>query len=611
MADCVGIPAGMFVAARSHLAARRTAWWKPRVSLLLASYTGSYWWFESFDMLRKFVLASLVIQVAPGSRVQLWFGSVFASATALLYLKLSPYRSPTCHLVQVLVQLQVLFTYLAASLFFAEVGRAPERNLTTDLLLLLANCACFVLLAVLIGHNVRVAARADVHRLVIRASGEVVEPPVLGNGDEYHIFLSHSWQAQDQCRILKQRLLAMIPEIRVFLDLGASPLILPAFRSHTLLKSCSIAVVPFLTHNTDDLKDITLLEERVRRSQFVLVYATDQYFLSKNAMRELRAAYELGRPLIALLEPDGKLHGGLTREQVRAQLIASDCRWQDWGFSDSSPQLGVALDVALFGNEGECSSGADSIIEWCRVLAFQDITMRLLGARLLGIRSSEVAMRSELAGSMTIPPPRKGCKYHVYCSTHNAGAMQLLEELTSAGFRGLQVCKSGMSEELQSCESMLLYLNRSTWTTTDGSINTQLVGECLGAISKKVRIVLAHEMPSEDGGVPFEDVIQATPRSLLAAGLYNQIASPLKGGPWRQTSLRMVAGSLAGGNAGRRYGSGHGYWWMSSLSSRLRSWSLGRQRRFLRARIIEPPLASPTEDVSSALIVQHTTGVGV
>ena len=42
-------------------------------------------------------------------------------------------------------------------------------------------------------------------------------PPILNGG--YHIFLSHVWgTGQDQMRIIKQRLLEMVPELSVFLD---------------------------------------------------------------------------------------------------------------------------------------------------------------------------------------------------------------------------------------------------------------------------------------------------------------------------------------------------------------------------------------------------------
>ena len=49
--------------------------------------------------------------------------------------------------------------------------------------------------------------------------GEIVEMPLLENGREfYHCFLSHQWTfAQDACRVIKSRLLELVPGIRVFL----------------------------------------------------------------------------------------------------------------------------------------------------------------------------------------------------------------------------------------------------------------------------------------------------------------------------------------------------------------------------------------------------------
>ena len=44
------------------------------LDLLLSSYTEDCWWFESADLVRKLLLTSLILHVAPGSRVQLWFG---------------------------------------------------------------------------------------------------------------------------------------------------------------------------------------------------------------------------------------------------------------------------------------------------------------------------------------------------------------------------------------------------------------------------------------------------------------------------------------------------------------------------------------------------------
>ena len=47
---------------------------------------------------------------------------------------------------------------------------------------------------------------------------EEVRPPVIPDSN-YHLFLSHVWStAQDQMRVVKHRLLEMIPALVVFLD---------------------------------------------------------------------------------------------------------------------------------------------------------------------------------------------------------------------------------------------------------------------------------------------------------------------------------------------------------------------------------------------------------
>ena len=68
---------------------------------------------------------------------------------------------------------------------------------------------------------------------------------------------------QDQMRIVKQRLLEMIPELSIFLDV-------------------------------DDLEDISDIEGYITRSEMVLIFCSQGYFRSKNCMREIRSSVEKG-----------------------------------------------------------------------------------------------------------------------------------------------------------------------------------------------------------------------------------------------------------------------------------------------------------------------------
>ena len=62
-------------------------------------------------------------------------------------------------------------------------------------------------------------ARADKARRLRCADGAPVELGPPASSDGYHFFLSHVWgTGQDQMRIVKQRLVEMLPDARVFLD---------------------------------------------------------------------------------------------------------------------------------------------------------------------------------------------------------------------------------------------------------------------------------------------------------------------------------------------------------------------------------------------------------
>ena len=88
-------------------------------------------------------------------------------------------------------------------------------------------------------------------------------------------------------------------------------------------------------------------------------------------MRELRCAVAKNKPLIALLEEPGR--GGASVEELCAQLYAADVKYDTWGFDDDGPR-GDVLATALFQNEP---------IEWNRLAAFQDVTLRLIAERML------------------------------------------------------------------------------------------------------------------------------------------------------------------------------------------------------------------------------------
>ena len=125
-------------------------------------------------------------------------------------------------------------------------------------------------------------------------------------------------------------------------------------------------------------------------SSVSLVLCSEGYFVSPNCMRELLRAVVTDKPIVALLESEEK-HGGLTRDEIEAQLRSADepcdkngtnydskyAMWklagevQSWGYAMPSAQQ---LIDALFADEQQ-------LIEWNRLGFFQQVTMRLIAER--------------------------------------------------------------------------------------------------------------------------------------------------------------------------------------------------------------------------------------
>ena len=102
----IGIPALFFVMARRYAAIRGVPGkvvdarrWRLRANLLLWSYKHSFWYAECFDLVRKLLLASVVLEVAKGTRIQLAFGALISLAALPIYVHTQPYRSIGCQQV--------------------------------------------------------------------------------------------------------------------------------------------------------------------------------------------------------------------------------------------------------------------------------------------------------------------------------------------------------------------------------------------------------------------------------------------------------------------------------------------------------------------------------
>ena len=92
----------------------------------------------------------------------------------------------------------------------------------------------------------------------------------------------------------------------------------------------------------DDLEEIGDLEGYIDRTSTILIYCSRGYFESKNCMRELVATTMKRKPTIALVDPDAS-RGGLSLDEVRAQLIEAEASYAKWGFDEATTPNGLTL----------------------------------------------------------------------------------------------------------------------------------------------------------------------------------------------------------------------------------------------------------------------------
>ena len=312
-------------------------------------------------------------------------------------------------------------------------------------------------------------------------------------------------------------------------------------------------------------------------------------------MRELVASATLQKPAIPLLDLDTNSKGGMSLSEVRTQLLQVDdlfrmCGLQhnlseiglkstdsdemSWrrkagnGRNDASQQasghcggIGEALSEYLFAHEP---------IEWNRIGHFQDVTMRLIAERMLPNAAGSTYVKREVVNQKLGQLRRPKSNYHLYCSALNPGALELMKEVgcqlhfevhlekrvpSKAKTTNTLLLTSDVSE-LVECDHMLLYLNGMTWTRGDAS--AALSDEVLKAMNLGIHIMLVHEMPGGGGesvryGCEFAEFFinpdGTTPIHLMKRGIYSEVALPLKGGAYRETSMVLVGMQLGMGNS--------------------------------------------------------------
>jgi len=362
---------------------------------------------------------------------------------------------------------------------------------------------------------------------------------------------------QDPMRVVKQRLLEMLPGVRVFLDV-------------------------------DDLhRKVGKGAEELRRADKLLLFASDGFFGGEHApsrpcMVELLQAIHLGLEIITVLEVEEK-HRPLTKKQLHEQMCALDetvvdakgTQHKSWYHMQHLINTSSGHVIIAEGGEPILSPTTrkpiappladllyDSVfskepskdpIEFNRGQLLQGVTMRLIAQRLLSDTAhGKLYVRGEMSRTHPeLPLPSDGKRFHVYVSRHNPGAHEVLgDEGEVQKQLGVMVRVTQKEDEMFECERCVLHLSKSTWE--DAHRAEALAKEIMEALRSGLQLLVLHEAlgmddPSGRGAIAFEAVRLRTPGHLLESGVYNRIAIPMKTGDWRDVSLRMLVLDLAAG----------------------------------------------------------------
>ena len=215
------------------------------LAFLYREYLPLFFFWETLEMARRLLLVGLMlIIVTPGSMAQLVIALLANTAFMFVQMRASPYKSlgddwtaqVSSFCITALFVCCILFKFQSLTELsdIYEVMTWEQRRLyelsglTTAVVMSIFGSLVFtgVLLVVQIEieqERMRFEARAlKARRLRYHVDGQpgaevVLKPPAVGPAG-FHFFLSHVWgTGQDQMRIVKQRLLEMIPDMRVFL----------------------------------------------------------------------------------------------------------------------------------------------------------------------------------------------------------------------------------------------------------------------------------------------------------------------------------------------------------------------------------------------------------
>ena len=95
--------------------------------------------------------------------------------------------------------------------------------------------------------------------------------------------------------------------------------------------------------------------------------------------------------------------------------------------------------------------------------------------------------------------------------------------------------------------TFVLYLNEHTFV---GPAGERLAEEVRRTLAANRRLFLAHENEEAKGGCAFDRFFQTTPKDLIVAGVYRDVATAFYGRPFRDLSIALAMKAL-GATEGR------------------------------------------------------------
>ena len=465
-----------------------------RLQFLTKGYQPRVFYWELVEVMRKIVITGFLALVRPGSLLQLYLGVTVALCILILQLHATPYATASDNFLSFVSASALVFTLLASlgiqlteltpdlsALGVALTGLGGHPLPLIAAVLIVAGLCVLVVICVMFVQELRTLRRLPFAHTV--REGKVAQPRFLAD-DNYHAFISHQWShSQDQAHTIKADLTALVPSLRVFLDIH-------------------------------DLTDIGALETLIDSTDTVIIFLAgsvdgaeerSDYMRSANCLREFRRAVEAKKSIVFVCEMDPQ-HGAISMAAHRL---------------DCPDDLRHVLDNSL-------------VVPWYRVKAYAQVSLRQIAEVIL---KEDLFLPGELLRCPLRLAPLTEGEAHLYAPS---GTPDALIGLLKSEAPGLIVTTEQAERGL--AQRFLLYLNDATWACPDSQ---KLQVEVEAALAVAMPLLMVHEQRDGYGSVPFGTIIAQTPRRLVEAyGLYKSaLAIPLyDGNEFQRVCLRVMIG---------------------------------------------------------------------